>query len=130
MRINAAMTQPSMPLTPACTLPTSKSMPSAAPVALSVLAAERAPASWAHQVPAVAVPAVAAAPSLVAQASRAHQVQVQAQAELVLLPELVGVGTRNGNTTGFLGLGLSVSERIDSKRYADGDGVPPRGRPV
>jgi hypothetical protein len=36
-----------------------------------------------------------------------------------------GITGTNG-TTGFMGLGVSV----DSKRYDDARGIPPRGRPV
>ncbi|MFI6076943.1 hypothetical protein ACIA5C_35955 [Actinoplanes sp. NPDC051343] len=49
--------------------------------------------------------------------------QVQTQAELALVE-----GRTNGvnGTTGFMDLGSSV----DSKRYFDERGIPPRGRPV
>ena len=53
--------------------------------------------------------------------SRVHQVRTQAELALV-------DGRTNGinGTTGFMGLGVSV----DSKRYVDERGIPPRGRPV
>jgi hypothetical protein len=52
---------------------------------------------------------------------RVHQVQTQAELALV-------AGRTNGvnGTTGFMDLGSSV----DSKRYFDERGIPPRGRPV
>lgn len=66
----------------------------------------------------VATPVMAAA---WAPVSRVHQVQIQAELALV-------GGRTNGinGTTGFMGLGGSV----DSKRYVDERGIPPRGRPV
>jgi hypothetical protein len=53
--------------------------------------------------------------------SRVHQVQTQAELALV-------DGRSNGinGSTGFMGLGVSV----ESKRYVDERGIPPRGRPV
>jgi hypothetical protein len=64
--------------------------------------------------------------------SRVHQAQIQA--ELALAALAPAGGRTNGingttgstSTTGFMGLGVSV----DSKRYVDERGVPPRGRPV
>ena len=54
---------------------------------------------------------------------RPRKVDVARDAELALVQ-----GRTNGinGTTGFMGLGVSV----DSKRYVDERGVPPRGRPV
>ncbi|GIE83804.1 hypothetical protein [Actinoplanes regularis] len=64
-------------------------------------------------------------------APQAHQVFSQSQAELgkwavepVLTGGLLG-GTGTNGTTGFKG-----SDSISVKRYTDGGGVPPRGRPV
>jgi hypothetical protein len=91
------MTQLSMLLPAACAPSAVLPATAAAPVAMPVLAAERAPIS------------------------RVHQATVQAE----LVPASGRVNEING-TTGFKGLGVSV----DSKRYVDERGVPPRGRPV
>lgn len=78
--------------------------------------------------PSAVMPATAAAlvavPVLAAEWAPITQVhQVQVQAELALVQ-----GRTNGinGTTGFKGLSGSV----DSKRYVDERGAPPRGRPV
>jgi len=70
------------------------------------------------------VAASVAVPVLAAEAAPISWVhQVQAQAELALVQ---GRTSGINGTTGFMGLGGSV----DSKRYVDERGVPPRGRPV
>jgi hypothetical protein len=82
--------------------------------------------------PSVLLPAAAAPSALLVaervQAPQAHQVFSQHQSELgkwAVEPVLTG-GLLGGNgTTGFKG-----SDSISSKRYTDGGGVPPRGRPV
>jgi hypothetical protein len=99
------MTRPSMPLTRACA--PSALLPTLAAASVAVLAAERAPAQW------------------------VHQVQIQAElAQALTLPS--GINGTSGSisttsttsTNGFKGVDVS-------KRYADGgSGVPPRGRPV
>jgi hypothetical protein len=78
--------------------------------------------------PSAVLPATAAAPVAApvlaaerAPISQVHQVQVQAE----LAQDSGRISEING-TTGFMGLGSSV----DSKRYVDERGVPPRGRPV
>ncbi|WP_245673791.1 MULTISPECIES: hypothetical protein [Actinoplanes] len=53
-------------------------------------------------------------------APRAHQAHVQAE-----LGEAVLMLDSNKGTTGFEGSNVSVK-----RRYTDGSGVPPRGRPV
>ena len=84
--------------------------------------------------PSAPLPATAAPSALLAAervlAPQAHQIHSQSQAELgewaverVLVGTVVGSTGTNG-TTGFKG------NAISSKRYTDGDGVPPRGRPV
>jgi len=100
------MTRPSMPLTPACAPSALRPTPAAAPVVLSapvaVMAAERAPVSWVHQV----------------------QVQAELAQALLRIDGTLPVSKIN-STTGFKGIDVST------KRYADGgSGVPPRGRPV
>ena len=102
--------RPSMPLTRACA-PSALLMASPAPAA--VPSAERAAvAQW-------------------APVSRVHQVQIQAElAQALTLP--AGINGTTGSisktsttsTTGFKGINVSA------KRYTDGSGVPPRGRPV
>ncbi|BCJ42798.1 hypothetical protein GCM10010168_04620 [Actinoplanes ianthinogenes] len=84
--------------------------------------------------PSASLPATAAPSALLAAervlAPQAHQVVVPSQAELgkwaveqVLAGGIKGSTGTNG-TTGFTG------NDISSKRYTDGDGAPPRGRPV
>jgi hypothetical protein len=68
--------------------------------------------------PSVSAPAVPVVAEAWAPVSRVHQVQIQAELALA-------TGSTNG-ITGFMGLGVSV----DSKRYDDARGIPPRGRPV
>ncbi|GIF07885.1 hypothetical protein [Actinoplanes siamensis] len=103
MRINTMPMRPLRPsMLPSAACAPSVLLPAAAPSAL--LAVER-----------VLVP-------------QAHQVVSQHQAELgEWAVERVLVGGMNGTngTTGFKG-----SDSISSKRYTDGDGAPPRGRPV
>lgn len=71
--------------------------------------------------PSVSAPAVPVVAEAWAPVSQVHQVQIQAELALA-------TGSTNGTngTTGFMGLGVSV----DSKRYDDARGIPPRGRPV
>ncbi|WIM95811.1 hypothetical protein ACTOB_007948 [Actinoplanes oblitus] len=84
--------------------------------------------------PSASLPVIAAPSALLAAervlAPQAHQVVIPSQAELgawvveqVLVGGVKGSTGTNG-TTGFTGNGIS------SKRYTDGDGAPPRGRPV
>jgi hypothetical protein len=83
-----------------------------------LLPAACAPSALTPAAAALATPVLAAA---WAPIPRVHQVQTQA--ELALAD-----GRTNGinGSTGFMGLGGSV----DSKRYVDERGIPPRGRPV
>ena len=110
------MERPSMPLTLACAqsapvstavAPVAVPASAWAPVSVAILAAEQAPAQ------------------------RVHQVQIQAElAQALTLP--AGINGTTGSisktsttsTTGFKGINVSA------KRYTDGSGVPPRGRPV
>jgi hypothetical protein len=103
------MTQPSTPLNAAC-------IPSAV---LPFAALPFAAAAAAPVAAAVAVTAMPMAAAPWAPIPQAHQ--VLAQAELART-RVAGISS----TTGFKGLGRSV----DSKRYVDERGVPPRGRPV
>jgi hypothetical protein len=90
-----------------------------------------------HCAPSVLLPVAVPSALLAAErvlAPQAHQVVSQSQAELgkwAVEPVLTGgikgsTGTTciNG-TTGFKG-----DDSISRKRYTDGGGVPPRGRPV
>ncbi|WP_250003006.1 hypothetical protein [Actinoplanes sp. M2I2] len=73
-----------------------------APITVPVMAAERAPVSY------------------------LHQVSVQAELDVLALDRIEGTTGTNGTNPGFKGSNVSIS-----KRYTDGgNGVPPRGRPV
>jgi hypothetical protein len=98
------MKRPSVLLTAACAPSAVLPATAAAPWATPVLAATRAPISPMH-----------------APIVEAHQVPVQAE-----LAQGSGRISEINGTTGFQGLGVSV----DSKRYVDARGIPPRGRPV
>ncbi|TWG25687.1 hypothetical protein [Actinoplanes teichomyceticus] len=107
MRINTTLMRPSM--LPSAVCAPSVLLPAAA-VPAALPAAERVPAPQVHQV---------LSPS---QAELGEWA-----AERVLAGGVKGsTGTTSINgTTGFMG-----NDSISGKRYTDGGGVPPRGRPV
>ncbi|MBU2670888.1 hypothetical protein KOI35_46055 [Actinoplanes bogorensis] len=104
-----SLTKASMPLTRAC-----------APSASLIAAPVWAPATV-ERAPFEATTAPITVPVLAAERAPASQVhQVSARAELGGALELLQVK----GSTGFKGINVSA------KRYTDGSGVPPRGRPV
>jgi hypothetical protein len=87
-----------------------------------------------HCAPSVLLPVAVPSALLAAErvlAPQAHLTVSQSQAELgkwAVGPALTGGikgSTGTNGTTGFKG-----DDSISSKRYTDGGGVPPRGRPV